>query len=73
MWLVYLRLITVRPGTTVDAKNLLIAMRGLWTVPKIPVAEIDRAEVVSYQPVEYYGGYGIRSTGCDCVIRQSRR
>jgi hypothetical protein len=65
MWLVYLRLITVRLGVKVDAGELSIGMRGLWNVRKIPVGKIASAHVVTYKPVEDYGGYGIRSTGRD--------
>jgi hypothetical protein len=60
LWLVYLRLITLKLVTEVHAGNLHLSMHGLWSIRKIPLAGIGSAEVVIYDPVKDYGGYGIR-------------
>jgi len=62
LWLVYLRLITVRLVTTVEPGRLSVSLRGLWTVRRIAPADVRRTDVVTYRPVEDYGGYGIRLT-----------
>jgi hypothetical protein len=63
MWLVYLRLITVRLGVKADSEELSIWMRGLWNVRKIAVGKIASVYVVTYKAAEDHGGYGIPSTG----------
>jgi len=62
LWLVYLRLITMKLVTEVGGGNLSLSMGGLWSIRKIPLAEIRKVEVVTYDPVLDYGGYGIRLT-----------
>lgn len=62
LWLVWLRLITIRLATRVDPGKVSVSLRGLWKVRRIALAEVSGAEVVTYQPVEDYGGYGIRLT-----------
>ena len=57
---VYLRLITVRMVTDVNASELAVGLRGLWRRRRIPLSAIRSAEPVEYNPLEY-GGYGIRS------------
>ncbi len=42
--------------------KLSISLRGLWTVRRIALPDVARTEVVTYHPVEDYGGYGIRLT-----------
>jgi hypothetical protein len=61
LWLVYLRLITVRLVTEVRDQTLVIAMRGLWRSRRIPLADIQSAETVTFDPERDYGGYGMRS------------
>lgn len=62
LWLVYLRLITVRLVTKVQDKTLVVTMRGLWRRRRIPVADIQSVEAVTFDPERDYGGYGVRST-----------
>lgn len=60
LWLIYLRLITMKLVTEVHTGDLRLSMHGLWSIRKIPLAGIGSAEVVTYDPVKDYGGYGIR-------------
>jgi len=62
LWVVYLRLVTVRLVTEVREGELAVAMRGLWRARRIPLGEIKSAKTVSYDPERDYGGYGIRTT-----------
>jgi hypothetical protein len=67
LWLVYLRLITIKLVTIVvpgkaEPGKLSVSLRGLWTIRRIPLAEVGKTEVVSYAPAADYGGYGIRLT-----------
>jgi hypothetical protein len=62
LWLIYLRLITVRLVTEVQDKTLMVTMRGLWRKRRIPVADIQSVEAVTFDPERDYGGYGVRST-----------
>lgn len=62
LWLVYLRLILVRLVTELQPRDLLVSMRGLWRKRRIPLSNIKSVEVVKFEPVRDYGGYGIRTT-----------
>jgi hypothetical protein len=57
---VYLRLITVRMVTDIDAGELAIGLRGLWRRRRIPLSAIRSAKSAEYNPLDY-GGYGIKS------------
>jgi hypothetical protein len=61
LWLVYLRLITVRLVTEIQDKTLVVAMRGLWRTRRIPLADVQSAEAITFDPERDYGGYGMRS------------
>jgi hypothetical protein len=61
LWIVYLRLLTVRLVTEVRDRELVVMMRGLWRAQRVPLANISSAEVVDFDPIRDYGGYGIRS------------
>jgi hypothetical protein len=61
LWIVYLRLLTVRLVTDVRDRDLVVKMRGLWRAQRVPLANISSAEVVDFDPIRDYGGYGIRS------------
>lgn len=61
LWVVYLRLITVRLVTEVRDETFVVAMRGLWRKRRIPLSDIQSAEAVTFDPERDYGGYGIRS------------
>jgi hypothetical protein len=62
LWLVYLRLVRIRLVTELGPSELLVSMRGLWRTRRIPLSDIKSFEVVKYDPVRDYGGYGIRIT-----------
>ncbi len=62
LWLVYFRLILVRLVTELRSNELLVSMRGLWRTRRVPLADIKSVEVVTFDPVRDYGGYGIRTT-----------
>ena len=62
LWLIYWRLITGKLVTTVEPGGLAVSFRGLWTVRRISFDEIAGVEVVTYDPIADYGGYGIRTT-----------
>ena len=59
IWVVYLRLVTSKLVTKVEGGRLSISLSGLWTLRKIPLAQVKNLEPVTYDPNDY-GGYGIR-------------
>lgn len=61
IWLIYLRLITVKLVTEVRPGELLVAMRGMWRSHRIYLAGVQSARVMEFDPVRDWGGYGIRS------------
>ncbi|MBV9397921.1 MAG: hypothetical protein JO062_08070 [Bryobacterales bacterium] len=61
LWLVYLRLMTVRIVTDVRNSQLRVAMRGLWRAQHVPLSDISSVEIASFHAVRDYGGYGIRT------------
>ena len=61
LWMVYLRLITVRLVTDLTLSQLSVGLRGLWRQRRVPLAQIRSATAVRFDPVAEYGGYGIRS------------
>jgi len=62
LWLVYIRLVLVRLVTELSPSELLVSMRGLWRRRRISVNDIKSVEVVTFDPVRDFGGYGIRTT-----------
>jgi hypothetical protein len=62
LWLLYIRLVTVRLLTEVRPGELAIAMAGLWRLRRVPLSEIKSVESITHDPARDYGGYGIRST-----------
>ena len=62
LWLVYFRLITVRLVTEVRPRELVIALRGLWRLRRVPLDRIRSVETITHDIARDYGGYGIRST-----------
>lgn len=62
LWLVYLRLITVRLVTEVTDRALSLKFHGLWRKRRIPISAVASARVVTYDAAREYGGYGIRSS-----------
>jgi hypothetical protein len=62
LWLVYLRLATVRLVTEVTDRALSVGFRGLWRKRRIPIRAIASARAVTYDAARDYGGYGIRSS-----------
>ena len=62
LWIVYLRLITVKLVTELKRGEIHIAMRGLWRSRKVALSEVKSAQAVTFDAVRDWGGYGIRST-----------
>ena len=62
VWVVYFRLITVRLVTEVRQGELVIAMRGLWRLRRVPLDRILSVETITHDIARDYGGYGFRST-----------
>jgi hypothetical protein len=62
LWLIYFRLITVRLVTKVRQGELVIAMRGLWRLRRVPLDRILSVETITHDIARDYGGYGFRST-----------
>jgi hypothetical protein len=65
LWLVYLRLITVRMVTEVTERALVLKFHGLWRKRRVPFSAIASARAVTYDAARDYGGYGIRSSSED--------
>jgi hypothetical protein len=61
LWLIYFRLITVRLVTEVRQGELLIRMRGLWRLRRVPLGRIQSVESITHDIARDYGGYGFRS------------
>ena len=61
LWLIYLRLITVRLVTEVRQGALIIRMRGLWRLRRVPLDRIQSVETITHDIARDYGGYGFRS------------
>jgi hypothetical protein len=62
LWLIYIRLMTVRIVTQVESGVLSVGLRGLWPMRRIPISEINSAKAITFDPVRDFGGYGVRST-----------
>ena len=62
LWLIYFRLITVRLVTEVRQGALLIRMRGLWRLRRVPLDRIQSVETITHDIARDYGGYGFRTT-----------
>lgn len=62
IWVIYFRLITVQLVTEVRDGELVVGLRGLWRARRVPLGDIQSAEIVTFDPERDYGGYGIRST-----------
>ncbi len=62
LWLIYLRLITVRLVTEVRKGELIVRMRGLWRLRRVPLDRIQSVETITHDIARDYGGYGFRST-----------
>jgi|SRR5579863_1336358 len=62
LWLIYFRLITLKMVTNVQPGTLSVSIHGLWTLREMALDEIGKVEIVTYDPVAEYGGYGIRLT-----------
>ena len=61
LWAIFFRLVTVRLVTEARAGELVISLRGFWRSRRIGLSEIQSAELISFDPVRDYGGYGIRT------------
>ncbi|HUA18902.1 MAG TPA: hypothetical protein VMB25_09165 [Bryobacteraceae bacterium] len=61
LWILYLRLLTVRLSTQVRDGKLAVGLRGLLLRRRVPLSDIASVETVNFDPRRDYGGYGIRS------------
>jgi hypothetical protein len=61
-WLLYFRLITVRLVTEVRPAGLVLALRGLWRLRRVPLDGIQSVDTITHDVMRDYGGFGIRST-----------
>jgi hypothetical protein len=61
LWMIYLRLITVRLVIEVRDGDLVVRLRGFWRKRCVPLAGIRSAEAITFDPERDYGGYGIRT------------
>jgi hypothetical protein len=61
LWLIYFRLITVRLVTEVRQGELIVRMRGLWRLRRVPLDRIQSVERITHDIARDYGGYGFRS------------
>jgi hypothetical protein len=61
LWAIFFRLVTVRLVTEAHRGELVISLRGFWRSRRIPFNEIRSAEIITYDPIHDYGGYGIRT------------
>ena len=62
LWLLYFRLITVRLLTEVRQGKLLITLRGLWRLRRVPLDQVQAVETITLDIARDHGGFGIRST-----------
>lgn len=60
LWLVYMRLVTVRLTTEVREREIVIRLRGLMRRVRIPISEIQSASMAVCDPLREFGGYGFR-------------
>ena len=63
VWLVFIRLVTVRLAVEVRESELRIRFKGMFFRRRVPLSEIATAEAVRYNAARDFGGYGVRSTG----------
>jgi hypothetical protein len=61
IWLVYVYLLRVRLVTDVQPGAISIQLRGLWRHDRIAAVTIKTASVIDFDPVQDFGGYGIRA------------
>jgi hypothetical protein len=61
LWAIFFRLITVRLVTEIHGGDLVIYLRGFWRSRRIRLNDIRSAEVIQYDAIRDYGGYGIQT------------
>lgn len=62
LWLVYLRLNTVKLVTDVGPGELRVKMRGLARSYQIALKGVEAVRIVEFDPARDWGGYGRRQT-----------
>ena len=74
LWLLYFRLISVKMVTDLKPLKLIVKLRGVFRSCKIPLADIESVEVITFDPIKDFGGFGIRSTkeGRACLAYGTR-
>ena len=60
LWIIYLRLVTVKLVTEVGPGQVRIALRGLWRSSLIQLTKVRLVDIVQFDPRDW-GGLGIRS------------
>jgi hypothetical protein len=60
LWILYLRLVTVKLVTEVGPGQVRIALRGLWRSSLIQLTKVRLVDIVQFDPRDW-GGLGIRS------------
>jgi hypothetical protein len=74
LWLLYLRLNSVKLVTDLRPPKFSVSLRGVFRSCKIPLRDIERVEVITFDPIREFGGFGIRSTknGRACLAYGTR-
>src|SRR5579872_2204889 len=62
LWIIYIRLMTIKLVTEVFPGEVRVAMRGLWRSARISLSSVKSVKAVTFDPVADWGGYGIRQT-----------
>ncbi len=60
LWLIYLRLMSVKLITQLFPGELRVAMKGLWRSYRIALSAVDSVSVVEIDAIRDWGGYGVR-------------
>jgi hypothetical protein len=59
---ILLAVATLRMQTTV-ASDAVTLRYGFLSTVRVPISDLARAEAIAYQPVQDYGGWGVRGIG----------
>jgi hypothetical protein len=61
LFIIYIRLVTVRLVTEVAPGQVLIKLSGLWRSTRIYLTTVRLVDIVTFDPIRDWGGFGIRS------------
>jgi hypothetical protein len=59
--LLYIRLVTIRLVTDLDAQELVVRLKGFGRKRTIPLAQIRAVKPAQFDAIRDFGGYGFRS------------